>query len=214
MTSRAIAEAARKAAYETARQSADTKNAVLLAMAQKLGEHEKELVERNQEDLARASEAGIPENLVNRLQFGPDKIASRIRSLHKIAALPDPIGQVFAHSRRPNGLEVSRVRVPLGVILFIYEARPHVTVNAGAFCLKSGNASILRGGSEARECNAFLGSLWRESLREADMPEESVQVVSVSHAGVDELLGMADCIDLVIPRGGKGLIQTVAAKSK
>lgn len=201
-------------AYETARERTDIKNAVVRAMAQKLSENEKQVLEHNEKDLARASEAGVPEHLVNRLQFGPGKIASRIRSLEKIAALPDPVGQVIAHSRRPTGLDVARVRVPLGVILSIYEARPHVTVNAGAFCLKSGNACILRGGSEARACNEFLGELWRESLREAGMPEESVQVVSVSHEGVDELLGMDDCIDLVIPRGGKGLIQTVAANSK
>ena len=213
MSSRAIAEAGRKAAYEIARCPTDTKNAVLRTLARKLSEHENEVLERNRKDLTRASESGVPEHLVNRLQFGTDKIASRIRCLEKIAALPDPVGQAVAYSRRPNGLEVARVRVPLGVILCIYEARPHVTINAGAFCLKSGNACILRGGSEARECNAFLGELWAESLREAGMPDESVQVTSVSHEGVDDLLGLDDCIDLVIPRGGKDLIRTVAEKS-
>ena len=214
MSSRAIAEAAQGAAREIALAPTDAKNAALRAMARKLGERKQDVLQKNEEDLARASAEGVPENLVKRLQFGAAKVASRIRCLQKIAALPDPVGQAIVQSRRPNGLEVARVRVPLGVILCIYEARPHVTVNAGAFCLKSGNAAILRGGSEARGCNALLGALWRESLREADLPEEAVQVVSVSHEDIDELLGMDDCIDLVIPRGGKGLIKTVAAKSR
>lgn len=213
MSARAIADAAQHAARHMALASTDAKNAALEAMAQRLSAHQPELVQHNHDDLERAAESGVPEHLVNRLQFGEAKIASRIRSLRKIAALPDPIGQVIAHSRRPNGLDAARVRVPLGVLLCIYEARPHVTVNAGAFCLKSGNACILRGGSEARQCNEFLGHLWRESLREAGLPEDSVQVVAVSHEGVDELLGMDGCIDLVIPRGGKELIRTVAEKS-
>jgi glutamate-5-semialdehyde dehydrogenase len=194
--------------------STDAKNAALLAMARKLRECEQDLLQSNEEDMARAVSEGVPENMVKRLQFGASKIASRIRCLQKIAALPDPVGQVLVQSRRPNGLDVARVRVPLGAILCIYEARPHVTINAGAFCLKSGNAAILRGGTEARGCNALLGELWYDSLREAGLPEQAVQVVSVSHEGVDELLGMDDCIDLVIPRGGKELIKTVSEQSK
>ena len=190
------------------------KNTALSAMAHKLGEHRQDLIEANKEDIEAAHESGTPKNLLDRLGFGDAKIDSRIGSLQKLENLADPVGQSFRAEKRPNGLQVARVRVPLGVILMIYEARPHVTVNAGAFCLKSGNAAILRGGSEAERCNTLLGKLWCESLREAGLPEGAVQVVSGSHEDVSELLQAEDYIDMAIPRGGEGLIEAVSEQAR
>ncbi len=209
-----IAKQARRSAAELAAAPTERKNQALKLMGEKLSERAGEVLSANEEDLCRAEGDGLEQKLVARLRFGEDKISSRVRCLEKIAALEDPVGQTFAAGRRPNGLEVARVRVPLGVILMIYEARPHVTVNAGAFCLKSGNAAILRGGSEARQCNEMLGALWRESLTEAGLPEDAVQVVSGSHEEIGELLTLDEYVDLVIPRGGKGLIRSIAEKSR
>ncbi|MFW6169713.1 MAG: glutamate-5-semialdehyde dehydrogenase [Planctomycetota bacterium] len=209
-----VAQTARQASRALASASRRQKDAALRAMAQNLAAGKEAILEANQEDVDAAISAGLPEKMVARLRFGERKIESRQGSLEKIAALPDPVGQVIRQEVRPGGLRVSRVRVPLGVVLMVYEARPHVTVNAGSFCLKSGNAAILRGGSEAKRCNAVLGRLWRESLAGAGLPEDAVQVVSGSHEDVRELLELDEFIDLVIPRGGKGLIRSVAEHSK
>lgn len=206
--------AARRASHALAQASTASKNGALAAMATKLSERRGAIREANDADLAAARERGLDEKLVARLGFGDAKIDSRIGSLETIAGLPDPVGQTIAAERRPGGLEVTRVRVPLGVLLMIYEARPHVTVNAGAFCLKSGNAAILRGGSEARCCNALLGELWCEALSESGIDTDAVQVVSGSHEEVGELLQYDDLIDVVMPRGGPGLIRSVASQSR
>jgi glutamate-5-semialdehyde dehydrogenase len=194
--------------------SREQKDAVLLAMARRLANHADKILETNQLDLQEAVAADLPANMVARLRFGKEKILSRQQSLGKIAQLPDPVGQTIRSATRPNGLEVARVRVPLGVVLMVYEARPHVTVNAGAFCLKSGNAAILRGGSEAKHCNRLLGQLWQQSLAEAELPTEAIQVISGSHQAIRELLQLNEYIDLVIPRGGKRLIKAVAEHSR
>ncbi len=210
----AVAQAARDAFQVLAIAPTERKNAALQAMADRLEQGRDEVIAANEADLAAAREGGVAENLVKRLRFGRQKIDGRVRSLRKIAALPDPVGQTLRAERRPNGLEVARVRVPLGVVLNIFEARPHVTVNAGAFCLKAGNAAILRGGSEARQCNALLGQFWRDALAEAGLPPDAVQVVGGSHEMVHELLSLERWIDLVIPRGGKGLVEAVARQSR
>jgi glutamate-5-semialdehyde dehydrogenase len=194
--------------------TAEQKNAALRAMNEKLTARKADVLDANQEDLDDAASAGLPVNLIRRLRFGEEKIAARQRSLQKIAELLDPVGEVIHSEARPGGLEVARVRVPLGVVLMVYEARPHVTVNAGAFCLKSGNAAILRGGSEAKRCNALLGALWQESLAEAGLTSEAIQVVAGGHEQIHEFLQLDQHIDLVIPRGGKGLIEVVAERSK
>ena len=209
-----IAKMARHASSVVAHARTEQKNAVLREMAERLERYKDDLVAANSQDVKKAKKDALPPNMVNRLGFGEAKVRSRMRSLSKIAELPDPIGQKFSGDHRPNGLEVKRVRVPIGVILIIYEARPHVTVNAGAFCLKAGNAAILRGGSEAKDCNALLGELWRESLQKVGLPPESIQVVSGSHQAVGRLLQMDDMIDLVIPRGGKGLIKAISEQSR
>ena len=211
---RAIARTAADASTMLATASTEQKNAALARLADRLATRRQDILGANEADVAEARSRGLANNLVDRLRFGPAKIDSRIRCLHKIEALPDPVGRTYAHDLRPNGLEVARMRVPLGVILMIYEARPHVTVNAGAFCLKSGNAAILRGGTEARRCNVLLGELWREALTEADLPPEAIQVVSGTHEQVNGLLEQEAYIDLVIPRGGKGLIQAVSRDSR
>jgi len=214
MNTHKVAEVARKISSVIANTTTQQKNTVLHIMADKLGSQKKEILSANEEDLNKARSSGVPANLIKRLRFGEEKIDSRIRCLHKIEALPDPVGQTYRSECRPNGLKVARVRVPLGVILMIYESRPHVTVNAGALCLKSGNAVLLRGGSEARRCNAFLGGLWQESLVEANLPPEAIQVVSGSHDEINDLLQEDKYLDLVIPRGGKRLIESISKKSR
>ncbi len=209
-----ITDRARSASQRLGRAATESKNRALLAMAGLLEKHSGEIIRANAEDLEAARRKGIHGALRERLVFDDSKIAGRIRSLHKIAALPDPVGQVIEHQKLPNGLSAQRVRVPLGVLLMIYEARPHVTINAGAFALKSGNAIICKGGSEAAACNSLLDALWREALAAAGVAQDSVQVCVLTHEQVDELLQMRDAIDLVIPRGGKELIKSVSERSR
>ena len=209
-----IAQIAKESSAAIAAATAGQKNAALRAMAEKLAIRKKDIIAANEGDLTYAESSGVARNLLDRLLFGETKIDARVGALHRIQALPDPIGQTIHTERRPNGLEVTKLRVPLGAILVIYEARPHVTVNAGALCLKSGNSVILRGGSEARQCNALLGFLWAESLADAGLPPEAIQVVSGPHEEIDVLLEQDEYISLVIPRGGEGLIEAVAAKSR
>jgi glutamate-5-semialdehyde dehydrogenase len=205
----ALTEKAGNAAEEISQADTGAKNTALSTMAALLEERCEDICAANQQDMEAARAA-----LVERLVFDRGKIQSRIGSLHKIAGLTDPVGQVSEMERRPNGLMVGRMRVPLGVILMIYEARPHVTVNAGAFALKSGNAIICKGGSEAETCNRLLGELWREALEAADLSAEVVQVVTLSHDEVDDLLQRPEEVDLVMPRGGKKLIQAVNERSQ
>ena len=192
----------------------EAKNACLIRMAELLEERGEEIVAANEKDMEVARKNGLDERLVSRLGFGRQKVESRIGSLEKITDLPDPVGQISEMEKRPNGLMVGRMNVPLGVILMIYEARPHVTVNAGAFALKSGNAIICKGGSEAENCNTVLGDLWKTALQASGLPEDAIQVVNVSHDEVEDLLQRSDEIDLVMPRGGKKLIETVSKKSQ
>ena len=214
MDPRETAVRSKSCANAVAHASTEQKNAVLHAMAELLANRRFDVRAANEADLVQASTGDLAPRQAKRLRFDGPKIDARIRCLAKIAALPDPVGQLYEIDRRPNGLEVARMRVPLGVILMIYEARPHVTVNGGAFCLKSGNSAILRGGSEARHCNELLGQLWQEALEKADLPPEAIQVVSGPHSDVAEMLTMDDLIDLVIPRGGTQLIEAVCAKSR
>jgi glutamate-5-semialdehyde dehydrogenase len=209
-----ITNRAKRAEKEIALADTEVKNKVLTKMADLLEERGRDVLKANQEDLSEARKNGIRDALYQRLVFDEKKLQSRIVSLKKIAALPDPIGQIIEQRRRPNGLLVGRMRVPLGVILMIYEARPHVTVNAGAFAIKSGNAIICKGGSEAKHCNAIIGRLWFDALESAGLPKDVVQVVSLSHGEVDELLTMKNDINLVIPRGGKDLIRIVTEHSR
>ena len=190
------------------------KDRALCAMAEQLDANRAQVRAANEADMTRAAASGVAENLVKRLSFGEAKLEARIRCLEKIAKLPDPVGEVAEEWTCENGMRAQRVRVPLGVILLVYEARPHVTVNAGAFCLKAGNACVLRGGSEAAQCNRVLGELWRKALNAAELPADAVQVVTGSHEEVGALLEQEDLIDLVIPRGGERLIRAVSEQSR
>jgi glutamate-5-semialdehyde dehydrogenase len=209
-----VAAQARAAAAAMAAADRERKDAVLIDMAARLQANAAQVAEANVQDMAAARRAGLDEHVIRRLAFGPAKLEARVRSLRKIAALPDPVGRVIRDERLANGLRAQRVGVPLGVILMIYEARPHVSINAGAFCMKAGNACILRGGSEAQQCNALLGRLWAASLASAGLPCEAVRMISGSHEQIRELLQLDGYIDLVIPRGGKALIRAVNEQSR
>ena len=210
-----IAISARAASRELGRASTANKNMALLTMAQLLDQKHDEIEARNLQDLENARVSGIEKRLVDRLVFGKKKIDSRIMALEAIAELKDPVGDIGEMIRMPNGISVGRMRVPIGVIAMVYESRPHVTVNAGALCLKSGNAVVLRGGSEVINTNRYLGDLWTMALEEAGLPAESIQVIQTTdRAAVRALLEMERYIDLVIPRGGEGLIRTVLEISK
>jgi len=205
-----IAESARKAALKLSRVSSSRKNKALLAMAGFLDENSDEIKSRNLQDLSNAKAAGLGQNLVDRLVFGDARIQSRIRALRAIAELKDPVGDIDEMVCMPSGISAGRMRVPIGVIAMVYESRPHVTVNAGALSLKSGNAVILRGGSEVINTNRYLGELWTRALLASGLPADSIQVVQTTdREAVRELLALDQYIDLVIPRGGEGLIKTV-----
>lgn len=214
MDSLTIARAAKKCAPVLASAPTQQKNAALLRMAELLDARRADLVAANQVDVTAAKDAGLPPHLVARLLWPNEKIDARIRALHKMVALPDPVGEFFEPIACGNGLKAFKMRVPLGVILMVYEARLHVTVNAGAFCIKSGNAVILRGGSEAKTCNKLLGELWQTALSDAGLPTEAIQMVIGSHEEVHEFLQLSEEIDLAIPRGGTRLIEAVSAASK
>ena len=205
-----MARQAKAAAAVLAGEPLCVKNDALSAMARLLDENRLEIVSRNKEDLDAATVSGVEKRLVDRLVFADDRINARIMALEAIIALEDPVGGTSEMIRMPGGLLVGRMRVPMGVVAVVYESRPHVTVNAGALCVKSGNAAVLRGGSEVIRTNRFLAELWALALEEAGLPEGCVQVVGVTdRAAVRELLELDEYIDLVIPRGGEGLIRTV-----
>ncbi len=191
------------------------KDDALLRMAEKLLEHKESIIAENRKDLSAAREAGLSSAMLDRLTLNEAVIASMADGLREVAALPDPVGEVTGMRKRPNGLLVGRVRIPLGVIGFIFESRPNVTVDAGALCLKAGNAVILKGGSEAIHSNLILGKLMAEALHEAGIPEKAVQVVpSTERASVNALISLDDYLDVIIPRGGEGLIRFVTEHSR
>lgn len=184
-------------------------------MARSLRERADEIVEANHEDLSAAEQRGLKPQLVARLAFLSEKIERRAQVLEEIAGLPSPVGSVEALRTLDNGLQAGKLRCPIGVIAMIYEARPHVTLNAGALCLRSKNAAILKGGSEVSHTNGILGQLWQAALRAADLPEEAVQVVTApGREVVSGLLSAEEHVDLVIPRGGKELIQAVTREAR
>jgi glutamate-5-semialdehyde dehydrogenase len=195
--------------------SSSEKNRALLGMADKLQARSDFLVAENQKDLEFAKERGLSSALLDRIALNPSRVREMGKGMRDVAALDDPVRQVVKMWRRPNGLQVGRMRIPLGVIGMIYEARPNVTADAAALCLKSGNAVILRGGSEAHHSNQAIGAVLREACAETRVPPDVVQVVqNKDHALVHELLQLEQYIDLIIPRGGEDLIRAVAAESK
>jgi glutamate-5-semialdehyde dehydrogenase len=211
----ALAQRARAATPALAQATGAAKDRWLLFVAGALEGSGDAVLEANARDLAAASSLGLGPAQLDRLRLTPARLAAVAQGLRAVAAQPDPIGQVREARVRPNGLQVQKVGVPLGVILFIYEARPNVTVDAAGLCVKSGNAIILRGGREASHSNAALVALLRAGLTACGLPVDAVQVVdTVDRAAVGHLLRLPDLIDLVIPRGGEGLIRRVVEEAR
>jgi glutamate-5-semialdehyde dehydrogenase len=191
------------------------KDAALRALARRLREAGPALAAANEQDLAAARAAGLAEPLVDRLRLTPAVVATVAEGCEQIAAMPDPIGEITGVKRRPSGISVGQMRVPLGVFGMIYESRPNVTIEAASLAIKSGNACILRGGSEAVHSNRALAALVRESLAEAGLPEDAVQLVpTTDRAAVGALIAMPQFVDVIIPRGGKGLIERISAEAR
>ena len=206
---------ARAASRRLARASTAEKNAALEAIASAILRDKEALLAANARDLEAARAAGLEPALLDRLTLSPKGVDSMAEGVRQIAQLPDPIGEMSDIKFRPSGIQVGKMRVPLGVIGIIYEARPNVTADAAALCLKSGNAAILRGGSEAIHANRALADLVQEGLRVAGLPPEAVQVVETTdRAAVGELITLREYVDVIVPRGGKGLIARLLAEAR
>jgi glutamate-5-semialdehyde dehydrogenase len=206
---------ARAAARVVAKADTDTKNRALRAMAVAVRRERAKLLAANAEDVAAAKAAGLEPALVDRLTLTENSVESMAEGLEQVAALPDPVGAITDLAERPTGIKVGKMRVPLGVIGIIYESRPNVTADAAALCLKSGNACILRGGSEAIRANQAIAACVHEGLRAAGLPEDAVLVVNTpDRAAVGELLRMHEYVDIIVPRGGKSLIERIVAESR
>ena len=209
-----IGQAARKASRIMAKADTASKNRALALIAQAIRRDAALLSAANQQDLQAARAAGLAEAMLDRLTLSEQAIATMAEGLEQIAALPDPIGEISDMKFRPTGIQVGQMRVPLGVIGIIYEARPNVTVDAAGLCIKSGNATILRGGSEAIHCNQALAKLVKEGLAGAGLPADAVQIVETTdRAAVGAMITMPQYIDVIVPRGGKGLIARLIEES-
>lgn len=206
---------ARKASRIMAKTDTSTKNQVLLNIADLIIESQEKLLEANALDFDAGNANGLDAALLDRLELTPERIKSMAEGLRQVAGLPDPIGEVSAMEERPSGIKVGRMRVPLGVIGIIYESRPNVTADAAALCLKSGNATILRGGSEAINSNQAIADCIKEGLLSCGLPGDAAQVIeTIDRAAVGELLRMSDYVDVIIPRGGKELIERVSNEAR
>lgn len=209
-----MAKSARTAAAKMAGCGSNRKNAALIAMADEIESEASTIKEANQMDLARAKEMGLSPAMIDRLAVSDATIQSMAKGLREVAGLNDPVGTFGKTWRRPNGLEVTKMRIPIGVIGIIYESRPNVTIDAAGLCLKAGNAVILRGGSEALHSNQTLARIIAQVLGESGLPETAVQIVPVrDREAVNILLNQDEFIDLIIPRGGEGLIRFVVSHS-
>jgi glutamate-5-semialdehyde dehydrogenase len=222
MTDTEIAEAildmgrrARAAAHELVKLSTDTKNRILHAMADQLVADEHAILEANSRDLDAAEKNGLTSAMIDRLRLDDKRLAAVARAVREVADLPDPVGEVLADWTRPNGLRLKKVRVPIGVIGIIFESRPNVTADAASLCFKTGNATILRGGSEAIHSNVALAAALQKGGEKEGLPPASVQLVPFTdRASVEHLASMDQFLDLIIPRGGKGLIEKVVATAR
>ncbi len=202
---------ARAAAYALAKLTADEKNAILRAMAAAIREATPELLEANTKDLAAGTEKGLSSAMLDRLRLDEARIEAMAAGIDQVADLPDPVGQVLDKWTRPNGIEIEQVRVPIGTIGIIYESRPNVTADAAVLCFKTGNATILRGGSEAIHSNVAIA----KALGKAGAPEHAIQLIPFTdRESVAVMAGMDQWLDLIIPRGGKGLIETVVSLAR
>lgn len=210
-----MAKKARKASIQMAKLGEAEKNSALLKIAEKIEQDKPFLQDENKKDLERAKAKGLSDAMIDRLTLSDAVIQSMADGLNFVAGLNDPVGSITKTWNRPNGLQISRMRIPLGVIGMIYESRPNVTVDAAGLCLKAGNAIILRGGSEALHSNQALAGVINKALKESGLPENAAQVVPVrDREAVNILLRQDEYVDLIIPRGGEGLIRAVVENSK
>jgi len=210
-----VGKQAREASRAIARADTNQKNHALLAMAAAIRRDAAKLLEANARDMEQARASGLDAALLDRLQINDKAVAGMAEGLEQIAALPDPVGEITDLKYRPSGIQVGKMRVPLGVIGIIYEARPNVTADAAGLCLKSGNAAILRGGSEALHSNQAVAACVREGLEAAGLPATVVQVIETTdRAAVGELITMKDFVDVIVPRGGKGLIERITGEAR
>lgn len=210
-----VGQQARQASAEIAKADSGVKNKALFAIAEAIESQREQLAIANQADMARGQENGLDSALLDRLELTPARIDAMIEGLTQVAALADPVGGMTDLEYRPSGIQVGKMRVPLGVIGIIYESRPNVTIEAASLCLKSGNAAILRGGSEAIESNRALAECIKQGLTVAGLPETVVQVIETTdRAAVGELITMTEYVDVVVPRGGKSLIERISSDAK
>lgn len=210
-----LGQAAREASRAMAKASTDHKNRALLAIAQAIVKQRDDIKAANAADMARGQQNGLDAALLDRLELNDERIDSMIEGLQQVASLTDPVGEITGLKFLPSGIQVGQMRVPLGVIGIIYESRPNVTIEAASLCLKSGNAAILRGGSEAIEANRVLAECIRTGLASAGLPSTAVQVVDTTdRAAVGVLITMPEFVDVIVPRGGKGLIERISKEAK
>ena len=206
---------AKAAAAALATTPSEAKDRALLAAAEALRETQGDILAANQADMAAGRDKGLSQPMLDRLRLDEVRVEAMARGLEEIAALADPVGEVLAQWERPNGLNISRVRVPLGVIGVIYESRPNVTADAGGLCLKAGNAVLLRGGSESHRSSAAIAATLDRGLAQANLPGAAIQLVpTTDRAAVGEMLKMSEFIDVIVPRGGKSLVERVTAESR
>jgi glutamate-5-semialdehyde dehydrogenase len=210
-----VGRAARAASRQMAKASTAAKNTALLAMAKAIRESQARLLAANAEDVAEAKANGLDAAMVDRLMLTAKGIETMAQGLEQVAQLADPVGEISDMKRRPTGIQVGKMRVPLGVVGIIYEARPNVTADAAALCLKSGNAAILRGGKEAIRCNQAIAACVRAGLAAASLPETAVQVLETTdREAVGHLVAMPEYVDVIVPRGGKGLIERISKDAR
>ena len=210
-----LGERARAASRLMARADTASKNKALAAMADAIDASRAALAEANVQDMQNGREKGLDAAMLDRLELTPARIDGMIEGLRQVAALPDPIGGIRDMNYRPSGIQVGKMRVPLGVIGIIYESRPNVTCEAASLCLKSGNATILRGGSEAIHSNQAIAACIRQGLEAAGLPQEAVQVVETTdREAVGRLIAMPEYVDVIVPRGGKGLIERISTDAR
>lgn len=209
-----IGKRAKAAAKSLSVASSEAKNKALVAISNALKENSEKIINQNRIDLANGKEAGLSEAMLDRLMLDESRIAKIADAILEIVALDDPVGKTLSGTTRPNGLHISKVSVPLGVIAVIFEARPNVTADAAALCIKSGNTVILRGGKEAINSNIAMAEIMRDAVKASGLPEDSIQLIEkTDRETAAELMKLNDYVDVLIPRGGKGLIQSVVKNS-
>ena len=210
-----VGQRARQASRALVKANSNTKNKALLAIADLLESSMTTLIAENDKDLSAGKEKGLDDALLDRLALNEERIQGMAEGLRQIAALPDPVGEISDMNYQPSGLQIGKMRVPLGVIGIIYESRPNVTADAAALCMKSGNAAILRGGSEALNSNQAIAVCIKQGLEQAGLPSDVVQVIETTdREAVGELISMQEYVDVIVPRGGKGLIERISGNAR